>query len=369
MKSLSFKLAALLLALALLLSGCGVMDLLSLLQEGTGQKLDLFLDLEVIEDMMQLRDFVTEQIGQGKYEFSFQYKGSEPFDPAVIAQMSGSCFVLSIQQGAAYHISLTRYPGDRIVEAYASGDTSALSAEECQALEKAVEMVAQAKENSENDWELELQLHDALARCITYSDAPIDYEKPEDQPRHVSVIGALLDGEANCQGYSDAFYTLASIAGFQVGRLSVVTSTDPHMVNTICLDGRWYVVDLTYDDGSDEVISYHLFNAGLDLIGQEYTWAKEVEQHPIAPESDEHSYLIRKELVFTDMEELADYIAADWAKQGNTVIHAMLSGEPDSEKLGDFLPDALDQWGKSYSYSIWHKSNGTDSFYTVVFKG
>ena len=137
MKSLSFKLAALLLAVSLLLSGCSIVDLLN----GIGHGIDLFSDLEVIEDMMQLRDFVTEQIGQGNYEFSFTYQGSEPFDPGIIAQMSGTCFVLSIQQGSVYHITLTKYPGERIVDAYISDDTSALSADERETLKKAVEMV------------------------------------------------------------------------------------------------------------------------------------------------------------------------------------------------------------------------------------
>lgn len=365
--------AALLLLSAALLAGC---DALWSAIDSAGndifdfQRPDRYLDEPVypeIEDLLALRAFVAEQMAQENLEFSFEYTGAEPFDPGIIAQMSGTCFVLSVQQDKVFHITLTEFPGDRIVDAYVSGDSSALSADESKVLEKASEMVEKAQKNADSDWDLELRLHDALARCITYSDAPIDYEKPEDQPRHLSVIGALLDGEANCQGYTDAFYTLASIAGFKVGRLSVETSTDPHMVNTICLDGQWYVVDLTYDDASDEIISYHLFNAGLDLIGQEYTWGEEVELHPIAPKSDEHSYLIRNELVFSDMDALAEYIAADWAEQGNTVIHAMLSGEPDSEKLGDVLPDALDKWGRSYSYSIWHNSNGTDSFYTVVF--
>lgn len=368
MRSFSFKLAAVWIAVSLLLSGCAFLHPLSLWPDGSGRSSDPFSDLRSIENMLQLRDFVAEQMVQGNLKFSFKYEGTDPFDPGIIAQMSGTCFVRAVQQGSAYHITLTQFPGDRIVNAYFSEDTSALSRDEMMVLEKAVEMVAQARESADTNWELELLLHDALAERITYSDAPIDYDRPEDQPRHLTVIGAILDGEANCQGYSDAFYTLASIAGFEVGRLSVETDADPHMVNTVCLDGQWYVVDLTYNDSSDEILSYHLFNAGLDLIGQEYTWAEEVALHPIVAESDENSYLIRNGLVFEDLNTLADHIAADWAERDNTVIHGMLRGEADSEKLSSVLPDALEKWGRSYCYSIWHKSNGSDSFYTVVFQ-
>lgn len=359
------------LCLALLLSGCSVIDGIAEGIFGTaepGAQIDPS-EYEDIGDLLQLRDFVAEQRQQGLLEFSFIYSGSEDLDPGVVAQMSGTCFVKAVQQGTLYHITLTEFPGERIVKAYFSGDSTNLTEPEKEAMEIAEQMVETARENAKNDWELELLLHDSLAGCITYSDADIHYDEPEDQPRHLSVIGALLDGEANCQGYTDAFYTLASIAGFEVGRLSVETSTDPHMVNTVCLDGQWYVVDLTYNDSADEILSYHLFNAGLDLIGQEYTWAEEVELHPIAAESDENSYLIRNGLVFEDLDALTEFVAEDWAERGNTVIHAMLKGEPDSEKLSHALPDALEKWERSYSYSIWHKSNGIDSFYTVVFQG
>lgn len=325
------------------------------------------IEYEEIASLLELRDHVIQQVEADKLEFSFLYSGTEKLDPGMIAQMAGACFVRSVQEGDVYHITLSEFPGTRIVDAYFSEDTSSLSRDEIRVLEKAVEMVETAKEGAKTDWELELAIHDLLAECITYSDAAIYYDDPADQPRHLSVIGALLDGEANCQGYTDAFYTLASIAGFTVERQSVETDTDPHMVNLIKLDALWYVVDLTYDDSNDEAVSYHLFNAGLDMIGQEYYWAEEVERCPVTLHSDENNYYIRNELCFDDLVELSDYIAAQWADEGESVIQVMLQGENDSAKLNEILPIALETKGRSYQYSLWHSTNGYDSFYTVVF--
>ena len=362
------------LALMFLLSGCAaaLRDALD-----TGYNVfgipnpDLHIDYASypdIGDMVELRDHIAAQREQGELEFSFIYSGTEEIDPGVVAQMADVCYVKMTQEGNICHLEMTAFPGERIVDAYFSGKTDSLTQDERKALEIAAEMVEDAQNQAENDWELELLLHDMLAERISYSDADIYYEKPEDQPRHLSVIGALLDGQANCQGYTDAFYTLASIAGFEVGRLSVETATDPHMVNLICLNDAWYVVDLTYDDSNDNAVSYQLLNAGLDMIGKEYFWSDAIESNSIVDKSDENCYYILNGLAFADLETLSNFIAEEWAENGNTQIHAMLKNEADSEKLNEILPDALSKLGRSYSYSIWHSSNGTDSFYTVIFE-
>lgn len=321
-----------------------------------------------ISDMFALRDYVVAQRKNGNTEFSFQYSGAEEIDPGMIAQMGDACYVKMLQEGNIYHLELTLFPGERIVNAYRANETETLSQKEKQALQIAKEMVETAKSQTDDNWELEKLLHDMLCERITYSDDDIYYDKPEDQPPHLSVVGALLDGEANCQGYTDAFYTVATLAGFEVGRLSVETDTAPHMVNTIYLDGNWYVVDVTYDDSNEDVPGYRLFNAGLDLIGQEYTWQAETEQQKIIAISDEKSYYIRNELAFDSLDALAEFVSQSWGNDECSIFYAMVRNESESESFNPILSNALDKLERSYSYSLIHNSNGIDSFYTVIFK-
>lgn len=320
-----------------------------------------------IENMLQLRDYIISQRKQGNLKCDFRYSGLGEIDPGAVAKMADVCYVKMIQEGNRYHLDMTQFPGERIVKAHQSGDTQSLSEDEKEVLRLALEMVDEAKSQAEDNWELELLLHNMLAKHITYSYADVFYDKPENQPRHLSVIGALLDGEANCQGYTDAFYTLASLAGFEVERLSVETDMASHMANIITIDGRSYIVDLTYNDSSDDAVGYRLFNAGLDMVAMSYTWAEETESRVIVQNSDENSYYIRNEAAFCDMNELAEYIAEKWAGDGKTEIHAMLYNESDSGKLNDVLPKVLEKQQKSYSYNLWHDTNGIDSFYTIVF--
>lgn len=357
---------------ALLFSGCdNVLDKLSGSYDdmmNSHQTPSAGEDYPELEDMTALREFVLEMSEDNEWQYSFIYSGNDFPDPGILAQLSGACFIEVIQEGTVYHINLTEFPGSRIVSAYFSGQTENLSDDEQLALDAAVDVVKAAKEMASDDWELELAIHDLLAERITYSDADIFYDQPENQPRHLSVIGALLDGQANCQGYTDAFYTVASLAGFTVDRQSVVTSTDPHMINTICLDEEWYVVDLTYDDSNDDAVSYHLFNAGMDMVAQEYSWSRDVQRHPIIRESNDYNYYIRNDLRFGDALELAEYTALRWARYGQTVIQAMIMDEDEPEKLNKLLPSVLESYEKSYRYSVSYGTNGEDSFYTIVFK-
>jgi transglutaminase/protease-like cytokinesis protein 3 len=79
------------------------------------------------------------------------------------------------------------------------------------------------------------------------------------------------------------------MAGFTVGKM-VVDAPDPgnHICNTILLDGKWYVVDVTWDDpvGYSGPITHYHFNAGKDRMYYSYNWRKIMEYHPIESLSD-----------------------------------------------------------------------------------
>lgn len=321
-----------------------------------------------IDNLVHLRDYMHENIEAGNLEFSFVYTGEEYLPAQLIAQMTSAAYIEFLLEDDVYNITVTQYPGDRIVDAYLSGDTSRLDDTELEAMDMALDMVEQAKLQAADNWELELLIHDMLADHITYYDGNRDYTDPDDIPRNLTVVGALLDGKANCQGYTDAFYTLASMAGFEVYRMNVETPDDFHIVNTICLDGQWYVVDVTYDDQEDTgYTSHRLFNAGTDIIG-EYTWPEEKEIHPIVTQSDSYQYYNHEGIVYNTLDEMVDAVANQWAVKGENIIRARLRNETDGMKLNDVLYDALIDTGKAFSYTFWYITNGTDTFYTVVFE-
>ncbi|MDE6567188.1 MAG: transglutaminase-like domain-containing protein, partial [Lachnospiraceae bacterium] len=87
-----------------------------------------------------------------------------------------------------------------------------------------------------------LVLHDYLI-------ANTQYLEEESKEYRYSEWGVFLKGKANCQGYSMAYSILMQEAGIPVR--CVVSEEMLHMWNQIKIGGKWYHVDVTWDDPLD----------------------------------------------------------------------------------------------------------------------
>lgn len=338
--------------------------------ESYDEQSDYFSQTPAFYTLESLRDYLNSQKDKDIFKCSFYYKGSEKPEPQMLAQMV-SCFYLTYRQGGAdddlYNIEISEYPGDHIVDAYFNNNKSSLTADEQKTLDQALQMVSLLKSKAKDDWELELFIHDMLADHITYYDTNRDVTDPDNPPRFLTSIGALLDGKANCQGYADAFYLLASLSGFKVGRMNVEAKNDLHVVNTILLDGSWYVVDVTFDDQANGApTSYRLFNAGLDQIN-DLQWESFKEIHKIAPVSNNYSYYIRNGLVFYNAYDFAEYVKEKW-NEGEDTVRGVLKNQTNGDVIKTPLEESLNKEGRSYSYKYWQIQDGKDIYYTVKFE-
>ena len=165
------------------------------------------------------------------------------------------------------------YPGTRVANAYLSGNTDWLSADEKQLYNAAVAIVNEANKRN-NDLGKELYIYEQIMHRATYLTGDMN-----NQPRFVTAMGVLLDGKANCQGYADAFYMLGRMCGLNVNRISGKAGGGGHAWNTITFkDGRTYFVDTTWDDsnikfgGFRNFNSYVYFNAPVEIMQATHSW-------------------------------------------------------------------------------------------------
>lgn len=168
---------------------------------------------------------------------------------------------------------MTNYPGERVAWAYTHDDTSFLSEEERRLYDVAVQIVNEAKNFSSDSLAQELYIHDTITERTTYFT-----QNPQPKlARFQSALGALIDGKANCQGYSDAFYMLATMCGLNADKVSGVGNNESHVWNTISFGNQSYFVDVTWNDGkcnfNNVDYNYYLyFNAPTDLTGTDHRW-------------------------------------------------------------------------------------------------
>lgn len=172
--------------------------------------------------------------------------------------------------------NLLYYAGKRILHAYQSEQLSSLDERERQTLDEALRIVS-----SVHGTELgkERMIHDALCDRITY------YTDAESHDEKDCAVGALLNGLADCDGYSDAFYLCCNLAGipvkYQHGNTYPQTEGEApdetegtHMWNLVKINGTWVSTDVTWDD-RDNGISYMYYNIGSQRLQETHFWNQE----------------------------------------------------------------------------------------------
>ncbi|MBR3234758.1 MAG: cell wall-binding repeat-containing protein [Atopobiaceae bacterium] len=92
-------------------------------------------------------------------------------------------------------------------------------------------------------------VHDWLVRNVTYDTPASESTNPtayiNQQHRDPwSAYGAMVDGEAVCQGYSLAYLSAMQRLGIECG----IATTPVHQWNRVKIGAKWYHVDVTFDD-------------------------------------------------------------------------------------------------------------------------
>lgn len=219
------------------------------------------------------------------------------------------------------------YPGDIILDAWENGTTDALTADEKAVLELAQQLIAQAKQETDSDLGMEIWLHNWLCRQITYESPDMDVKFNDYLAlRQLNCIGAMLDGKANCQGYTDAFYLLGNLAGFEVRRLFGVAG-EGHVWNLIRLDGQWYIVDVTFDDvdrGHQSGWVYTYFNAPWDPEVYDIFGGPEVIPELATEYSADYSYFTYANKYFETVYAAANSLVDQLLEEGPGWRHVVL---------------------------------------------
>lgn len=302
-----------------------------------------------------------------------------------LGEMPESSLVNSLRNGLPYHYAylqyfagdkevlldtIVYYPGDRIYAAWEKGDTTALTEQEQQVLTLALQLVEQAKAQTETNLELQLWLHDWLCKQVAYESPNMEVKRVEYlELTELSCIGAMLEGKANCQGYTDAFGLLGRLAGLEVSRQFGVAG-EGHTWNIIRLDGLWYIMDVTFDDMSDggtDAWNYTYFNTGWDrevyevFGGDIFTPDMAEDVHPT------QNYFAHTQNTFTSASDAAYDLVSQALWEGKKWAYVKIDGTVvDVNSFGNTLYNTVARrisWSISWQYWV-YDYNG-DSYIIV----
>ncbi|MCR4694504.1 MAG: hypothetical protein K5773_04170 [Pseudobutyrivibrio sp.] len=104
-----------------------------------------------------------------------------------------------------------------------------------------------------SDLDKERVIYDSICNLTNYNPA---------SPFNQSAFSAIATGSSVCAGYSRAFQLLCTMAGIPCIYITGYSKGQPHAWNIVQIDGRYYNVDVTWEDCVRESMagSYYFFN-------------------------------------------------------------------------------------------------------------
>lgn len=163
---------------------------------------------------------------------------------------------------------------DTIVEFY-----SVLSSDECEAYiekfnDKINSILSEIKPGM-TEYHREKLLHDRLLEGCIYKTG---VSSAADGWEYFSSYGALVEGEAVCEGYAKAMQILLTRAGIPCSTIRGDADNIAHMWNVAELSGEWYHLDPTWDDNDkDGNINYEYFNLTTEAITKNHIISESID--------------------------------------------------------------------------------------------
>lgn len=169
--------------------------------------------------------------------------------------------------------SITLKPG--FIDSAAGQSTAEIRARQQAMLQAADAIAANARKQGTSAVSQLQSVHDEIIRTVQYDLKAAEISTLNRERSHAA--SALLDHLSLCQGYASAFQLVAQRLGFTVLMPTGTAEGVNHAWDLVLLDGRYYHVDLTYDDptpdgGSSAPIDHVHFLRSDGVMKETHVW-------------------------------------------------------------------------------------------------
>lgn len=169
------------------------------------------------------------------------------------------------------------YDAEAVLQAYRSGDSSALSEMNRSILDAAKDVIVSEISDDMSDYEKELAIHDFITGWSRFDysvfgrSASDGFTDGSDTP-----YGVLVDQSAMCHGYSSTFQLFMDMLDIECMTVFGIPGSNgvEHSWNMVKLDGEWYCVDCAWDDPIGGSPCHTYFNVTSDYLrrGSIHRW-------------------------------------------------------------------------------------------------
>lgn len=160
------------------------------------------------------------------------------------------------------------YDSSAVLQAWKSGDDSALSDRDRQILNTAKDVIGKEIKDGMNDYEKELAIHDFITDCSKFDYSVFGRSSDGFTDGSDTPYGVLIDKSAMCHGYSSTFQLFMDMLDIECMTVFGTPSSNSvqHSWNMVKLDNEWYCVDCAWDDPIGGSPCHTYFNVTSDYL-------------------------------------------------------------------------------------------------------
>lgn len=185
--------------------------------------------------------------GSGDYTYSYSYKNSTATQWTLL-QTYSKVRTANCTMNQTGNISILIKVKDSLGNV--ASKTFTVKVAEPTVNGKADEILAQIIKPNMTEFDKVRAIHDWLVKNVSYDERT--YTESGAPQSSYTAEGLFQTHVAVCDGYSKAFVVMAERAGLQAVRVTGVAAsthgTQSHAWNQVKVDGKWYNIDVTWDD-------------------------------------------------------------------------------------------------------------------------
>lgn len=318
-----------------------------------------FLYEKLDESVYRISDEMTDD---GRYKTkTVEVEGAEfssdDINIAINAYLCDHPEVFWIDNYFGYHSSKNK----TYVECY-----SVLSGNQCElyikSFNEALSEMLSGITSADGEYEREKLLHDKLLDKCSYKKG---VDSIDDGWQYFSAYGAVVEGQAVCEGYSKAMMLLLRLAGVDsvtVRGMGEGEENVPerHMWNLVNIGDKWYQLDSTWDDSDGTDHGYDFFNLTAESMGTDHTPDPVLDESAVSEDSSynffipdctsvDMNYYYREGVVVSGLDDKADDDIADKVydlyTKGEHLLYILIE---DDVRYDDFMNVMLKNGGHRF---------------------
>ena len=312
--------------------------------------------LDTVSSMQELTSYIEQQLQNENSEFEF-YASNLTEDDIKSCNRNMDGFLGSVdtyiieakKKDGTMKVKMQLQYSDNGYVIKALKDPNVLenmTARSRQMYDKVTEIMQSEIRENMTDYEKEKAIHDYLTLHAKYGEL-----SGESKEQSYKAYGVLVLGQGVCNAYAEAMYLLLTACDIDCRMVVGTADGGDHAWNMVCLDQKWYQVDVTWDDPTPDqegYVQYQYFNVTDAIMAETHSWDQS--QYPQCMDT-KYNYYVYNNKVCYDYTEFQKKVNRQISKKRKLITLLVAEYDENVYNMSFILDEHSNVTNASYSIS------------------